>query len=247
MDPALGRFISLDSFPGSVYLPASLHKYNYAHNNPVNMMDPTGQYTLGGMSISISASSILSRSMARAYSLSKQGLELAEKLEKLLITIPGMNLNDKLTRAQLLGGEFSDLELAIGGGGLDLKLKLGAGAVGTAYEISAEMAGKQLAKGLIYMVSDTAAYWMANLPAAGQYRSCDFNDWVGYNYHQQLILQLATSAEPRFKITQMIIGVYLIEQNLKALMATTALDTYSIQPPQDTCVSPLLRRLRVRD
>jgi RHS repeat-associated protein len=242
MDPTLGRFISLDSFPGSVYLPASLHKYNYAHNNPVNMLDPTGQYSLGGMSISISASSILSGSLARAYSLGKQGFELAGKLEKLLITIPGMKLNDKLTRAQLLGGQFSDLgvEYEIGGGGFDLNLSLGAGAVGTAYEISSEMAGDLLAKGLVYMVSDTAAYWMANLPAAGQYRSCGFNDWVGYNYHQQLILQLATSAEPRFKIAQMIIGVSLIEQNLKALMGTTALDTYSIRPPENTCTSPLL-------
>lgn len=38
-----GRFITQDSFEGSIFQPQSLHKYNYAHNNPTNNLDPTGQ------------------------------------------------------------------------------------------------------------------------------------------------------------------------------------------------------------
>ena len=43
MNPVSGRFWSFDSHEGSVYDPASLHKYLYAGADPVNKFDPTGQ------------------------------------------------------------------------------------------------------------------------------------------------------------------------------------------------------------
>ena len=36
MDTTTGRFISMDSYLGSVDDPVSLHKYLYANANPVN-------------------------------------------------------------------------------------------------------------------------------------------------------------------------------------------------------------------
>jgi RHS repeat-associated protein len=45
-DPVTGRFASRDPWVGNDFDPASLHPYTYAHNNPVNMHDPTGQMTL---------------------------------------------------------------------------------------------------------------------------------------------------------------------------------------------------------
>jgi len=42
MDPRVGRFVSLDSFPGLREKPISLHKYLYGHADPVNTIDPTG-------------------------------------------------------------------------------------------------------------------------------------------------------------------------------------------------------------
>jgi RHS repeat-associated protein len=42
-NPATGRFLTSDSFEGNLFDPLSLHKYLYAHADPVNKLDPTGQ------------------------------------------------------------------------------------------------------------------------------------------------------------------------------------------------------------
>jgi RHS repeat-associated protein len=42
-DPATGRFISKDPFPGVTQRPQTLHKFVYVLNNAVNHTDPTGQ------------------------------------------------------------------------------------------------------------------------------------------------------------------------------------------------------------
>jgi len=42
MNPETGSFISLDTYQGNAYDPASLHKYNYAQNNPQMYNDPSG-------------------------------------------------------------------------------------------------------------------------------------------------------------------------------------------------------------
>jgi len=49
-DPATGTFNRLDPFAGNVHDPQSLHKYLYVHGDPVNNVDPTGQFAtlIGG-------------------------------------------------------------------------------------------------------------------------------------------------------------------------------------------------------
>ncbi|MCH7588375.1 MAG: RHS repeat-associated core domain-containing protein [Chloroflexi bacterium] len=42
-DPSIGRFLTKDPFPGFPYLPSTLHPYTYAMNNPVNLVDPSGE------------------------------------------------------------------------------------------------------------------------------------------------------------------------------------------------------------
>ena len=44
MNPAIDRFMTMDSFEGSQNVPLSLHKYFYAHGNPVNYVDPSGHF-----------------------------------------------------------------------------------------------------------------------------------------------------------------------------------------------------------
>ncbi|HUP81685.1 MAG TPA: RHS repeat-associated core domain-containing protein, partial [Pirellula sp.] len=46
-DPDLGRFVSRDPFEGFVTEPISREKYVYAHGDPVNNLDPTGQNIYG--------------------------------------------------------------------------------------------------------------------------------------------------------------------------------------------------------
>ncbi len=41
-DPAIGRFNRPDPFAGNIRDPMSLHKYAYAHNDPINRVDPSG-------------------------------------------------------------------------------------------------------------------------------------------------------------------------------------------------------------
>ena len=43
-DPASGRFNRLDPFAGNMSDPQSLHKYLYAHADPINGIDPSGEF-----------------------------------------------------------------------------------------------------------------------------------------------------------------------------------------------------------
>jgi RHS repeat-associated protein len=59
-DPTLGRFISRDAYSGSLEDPMSLHKYQYAHANPVINIDPSGYFSLQDLMASKVVQNILS-------------------------------------------------------------------------------------------------------------------------------------------------------------------------------------------
>jgi RHS repeat-associated protein len=42
-DPATGRFLTRDPFPGLATLPTTQHPYVYVGNNPINLTDPSGE------------------------------------------------------------------------------------------------------------------------------------------------------------------------------------------------------------
>jgi RHS repeat-associated protein len=66
--PTNGRFISFDPFAGDPYAPMSLHKYLYAYDNPLNLIDFSGeQAELVGLMVSISISDILSKIVTPSF------------------------------------------------------------------------------------------------------------------------------------------------------------------------------------
>jgi RHS repeat-associated protein len=63
MNPAQGRFLSMDSYEGSAFEPVSLHKYLYAGNSPVNLTDPSGNSFMGEIGALASRAVLASMSM----------------------------------------------------------------------------------------------------------------------------------------------------------------------------------------
>ena len=55
MNANTGRFLTMDSYEGEQSQPLSLHKYLYAHGNPINRIDPSGKsdISLGSLSVSM--------------------------------------------------------------------------------------------------------------------------------------------------------------------------------------------------
>ena len=49
-DPVIGRFISMDEHPGKQQIPLTLNKYLYANADPINIIDPSGNFGIGGFS-----------------------------------------------------------------------------------------------------------------------------------------------------------------------------------------------------
>jgi len=50
-NPSNGRFNRMDPYSGNTQDPQSLHKYLYGHANPVNNIDPSGMFTINGMTV----------------------------------------------------------------------------------------------------------------------------------------------------------------------------------------------------
>ncbi|WP_269540004.1 tandem-95 repeat protein [Cerasicoccus fimbriatus] len=67
MNPETGRFHTLDTFEGRNADPLTLHKYLYAHANPVMFVDPSGNETIAGLMIGFSVKQVLAASVALTF------------------------------------------------------------------------------------------------------------------------------------------------------------------------------------
>ncbi|MEX0725017.1 MAG: hypothetical protein WD065_02025 [Planctomycetaceae bacterium] len=76
--PSTGRFDTLDPFYGNLQDPQSFHKYGYVHGDPVNMVDPTGMFSVAGMVSSIgNIGAQIGQSASTAYRI----YQLAERVQ----------------------------------------------------------------------------------------------------------------------------------------------------------------------
>lgn len=60
MNPSTGRFQTMDTFEGLKFDPLSLHKYTYANTNPVDLVDPSGHFSIGSMAMTMAIGGIIS-------------------------------------------------------------------------------------------------------------------------------------------------------------------------------------------
>ncbi len=60
MNPSTGRFQSMDEFEGLKFDPLTLHKYTYANANPVDLVDPSGHFSIGSMAMTMAIGGIIS-------------------------------------------------------------------------------------------------------------------------------------------------------------------------------------------
>jgi len=58
-NPSNGRFNRIDPYSGNMQDPQSLHKYLYCHANPVNNIDPAGEYSLAQFQVSLAIGSLI--------------------------------------------------------------------------------------------------------------------------------------------------------------------------------------------
>ncbi len=63
----IGRFHSMDDWMGNASDPATLHKYAYANVDPVNNIDPSGQFSLGSVVTGLRIASVLASAATVGY------------------------------------------------------------------------------------------------------------------------------------------------------------------------------------
>ena len=173
----------MDPFDGSVMDPRSMHGYTYAHNDPVNNLDPTGRFTLAGVSVSLNARSVLSQ-VVRGYLTIKKGIDTAKEVADFITAMAGpgvdkLRLNETATREKLLqplklGAEATaNVALSPDAIGINVGLKiakvqdadLGGGAVAKSFAIATALTGDNTAMALVnQQYGRLAASWMAILP-----------------------------------------------------------------------------------
>lgn len=66
-DTNTGRFTQMDQYSGRMHEPQTLHKYNYAHNDPVNLSDPSGKFSIGQVMTTVNVAANLTTSAVTGY------------------------------------------------------------------------------------------------------------------------------------------------------------------------------------
>ncbi|MEZ5552746.1 MAG: FG-GAP-like repeat-containing protein [Pseudomonadales bacterium] len=230
-DPEVARFISRDPAQGDPFMPMTLHPYQYAFNNPVNAIDPTGRFGMISISISISISATLA---TLAYNtILKPAKEVYDEINEIAINIPNLRLNESSTR-EALGFNAASVEAALDAEDITQVVNLGGGAVEKAYGVVYKMsttAGKVVS--LIH--ANNSATWMKWLPEhdgkPAHYVNCGFNHFVKKEYALGLVTGLA--AAKRFSLATNIIAIYLSYFTFLALVGNTVSDQHPAPQPAD--------------
>ncbi|MBI3302324.1 MAG: hypothetical protein HYZ72_09665, partial [Deltaproteobacteria bacterium] len=73
LDPATGRFRTMDPHPGTRTLPLTLHKYLYGNASPVDNVDPSGLFTLSEAAIIVAVVGVITGLAVSQFTGTKPG------------------------------------------------------------------------------------------------------------------------------------------------------------------------------
>ncbi len=85
MNLSVGRFYGMDTLEGSVNSPISLNKYIYGNANPIANIDPSGNFSIGEVSISISIISVLATTSSASEGFSPELINRRVRALKVMI------------------------------------------------------------------------------------------------------------------------------------------------------------------
>ncbi len=254
MMPAVGRFLTMDKHQPNRRNPVTLNRYVYAGNDPVNMVDPTGnQFDMGSVSISISISADLdSMSYSILLKPPKDIEEVIDKAKELLVNIPKLKLNESTERSELGFTPWAVVQEIWDNFKYDPGkfANVGDGAVGKAYEVLEGMtntAGKYIMQILKYdsslflrilpSTNNLSAPGATDVP--GNYLACSFNRFVQKTYGLSLIADTEPAKKiPHFEEAANVLALWLGYFTMIELASDTLDDwAYFTVPagPSDTC------------
>ena len=101
--PGNGRFLTQDPWKGNIYDPQSLHKYAYAHLDPVSRTDPSGLMSLGELDVT----QVLMRQMSHVITTGSRLLRIYDKANSVKDVIMGIiNIIDFVGNVSHFQGAF---------------------------------------------------------------------------------------------------------------------------------------------
>ena len=118
MNPAIGRFVTMDEFAGNSQEPYSLHKYLYADANPVTYSDPSGYFSIGEMNVGTAIRGVLDRHQQLMQITKYRYMvgSLTGAVENMIDTKLGDGTWGEVLLDGVIGGVTGAASVAVGGG-----------------------------------------------------------------------------------------------------------------------------------
>ncbi len=102
-DPSTGRFPTMDTYQGRIHEPQTLHKYLYVHADPVNLIDPSGMFSIGSQMMAISVGAVLGGLSIGAFDLFVPG-RFHESLTENVLCVRTHLATDPCSNERAFGG-----------------------------------------------------------------------------------------------------------------------------------------------
>ncbi len=129
-NPETGRFITQDTFESSRYDTSNRHKYIFASNNPVNIIDPTGKFGIGESGGINSFRNTLNTFSTINFGRTVAAIQNASQLETLKLNIVYETISQNGSRISYSDSEKQDIRnsfgyfAGFGFGNIDIKFNI---------------------------------------------------------------------------------------------------------------------------